>query len=388
MVSGLHISGTSRCSIKINTHDPWIQVLLPAPKNYWMMFNLWNPKARSKDWTMKKLTVAHVQINFSGVESDEEFPIDTRETPDLPPEIWGKAVWTQQESDKHSSYAIFDPSVNEYKDIEFINREWFFLDWQGNSFWVAPDWQVRNVYKLSLGTKSRPYIASPDQWQIELVGVFSNTESAASSTSVWTLEDLPTVDVIEECKFQEAATKLSRLSLHKTPVSQQPPTFSYDLNLYYTTLSPEQWDQPPTEGVLEPILEQPEEDTSMSTTHVQASWTFTTTSGSGGASAPPTFTGIVQTGRTASGASRGTLSGGTTSGAAGSSSGGGGRLTGPAGGPVQGGGAPLLGGPPDGPPGRGGGSREAGQGTGFSQQAQAGAVQAPVGTCTWNVRQK
>ena len=46
----------------------------------------------------------------------------------------------QRESDEHSSYAIFDPSINKYKDVKFINREWFFLDWQGDSFWVAPDW--------------------------------------------------------------------------------------------------------------------------------------------------------------------------------------------------------------------------------------------------------
>ena len=113
---------------------------------------------------MKKLIVAHIQLDFDGTGSDKEFPVDTRENPDLPPEIRGRVIWMCQESDKHSCYAIFDPSAKQYKDIEFINREWFFLDWQGDGFWVTQDWRVKNTSELSLGTKSRPYIASPDQY--------------------------------------------------------------------------------------------------------------------------------------------------------------------------------------------------------------------------------
>ena len=54
--------------------------------------------------------------------------------------------------------------------------------------------------ELGLGTKSRLYIALLDQQQIELAGVFSDTESVVPSTSVQTLKDLPTVDIIEEHK--------------------------------------------------------------------------------------------------------------------------------------------------------------------------------------------
>ena len=63
---------------------------------------------------------------------------------------------------------------------------------------------------------------------------------------------------------QEAASELSGLSLHEEPEF----TFGYDPNFNYATLSPEQWDQPPLEGTLETILEQPEEDHLMSATHV------------------------------------------------------------------------------------------------------------------------
>ena len=36
--------------------------------------------------------MAHIQIDFTGAEPNEEFPVNTRESPDLPPEIQGQAV--------------------------------------------------------------------------------------------------------------------------------------------------------------------------------------------------------------------------------------------------------------------------------------------------------
>ena len=141
--------------------------------------------------------MAHVQVNFGDDDSEDEV-LNLRSHPNLPTEIQGKAVWVQKEPQEQSHYAVYFDKEKRHILVEFINGDWYTIHWEEDLWWVSKNDWIRNTQERGLGTKSRPYISSPDQCQIKLAGIFSKTNSAAPSTLVQTLEDFPTVDVEEE----------------------------------------------------------------------------------------------------------------------------------------------------------------------------------------------
>ena len=268
--------------------------------------------------------MAHIQINFGDNNSEDEV-LNTRSHPNLPTEIRGKAIWVKKDPKEQSHYSVYFEDEKSHVLVEFINGDWYIIHWEEDLWWVSKNDRIKNTQERGLGTRSRPYISSLDQQRIELAGIFSETDSVAPSTSVQTLEDLPTIDVEEERQFQLAAAKLNQLSLND-PIPEQGSQFGYDPLLDYAALTPEQWDLPGAEGTFETIfkhpdeavLEHPDEDTLMSQTHIQASWTFTTTSSSGGTSAPTPSQGMIQGGGMSVGTSRSVLQGGVAVGTTGS----------------------------------------------------------------------
>jgi len=97
--------------------------------------------------------------------------------------------------------------------VEYINGQWYWINHKEGFWWTCQQARIKAPQKYNLGTKNRPFIKSPDIKRIELVGVFSESESEEKSQTQVTDSDLPTNNPQEDEAFKEATRDLKTLQL-------------------------------------------------------------------------------------------------------------------------------------------------------------------------------
>jgi len=108
-------------------------------------------------------------------------------------------------------YEVHVEAEEKVLPIEYINRHWYWINYEQGFWWTCPQAQIKAPQKYSLGTKAWPFIDLPDLKRIELASVFSESESDEKSWTQATESDFPMNDPQEDKAFEKAAKDLKEL---------------------------------------------------------------------------------------------------------------------------------------------------------------------------------
>ena len=171
----------------------------------------------------KAFTTLEEQIRVTFPDTDAQVAIVNRQCDDLPETIRGEAEWVNYTHTSASRYEIRGLE-GEHLPVEYINYNWYWINWEDGTFWTGRRNLISNIKTLKLGTDAHPYSAS--KIRKCTLGVDSlESEKAATEEEKDSLDE-----PIAEASFltitDQTAHELDQLRI--SPIDRQPtPTNPY-----------------------------------------------------------------------------------------------------------------------------------------------------------------
>ena len=107
----------------------------------------------------KAFTTLEEQIRVTFPDTDAQVAIVNRQCNDLLEMIRGEAEWVNYTNTPASQYKIRGLE-GEHLPVEYINYNWYWINWKDGTFWTGRRKLISNIKTLKLGTDMHPYSAS------------------------------------------------------------------------------------------------------------------------------------------------------------------------------------------------------------------------------------
>ena len=171
----------------------------------------------------KAFTTLEEQIRITFPDTDAQVAIVNRQCDDLPETIRGEAEWVNYTHTLASRYKIRGLE-EEHLPVEYINYNWYWINWEDGTFWTGRRNLISNIKTLKLGTDAHPYSAS--KIRKHALGVDSSESEKAATEEEKDSPDEPITDASFLTITDQTAHKLDQLRI--SPIDRQPtPTNPY-----------------------------------------------------------------------------------------------------------------------------------------------------------------
>ena len=173
--------------------------------------------------SQKLITTLEEQIRVTFPDTDAQIAIINRQCNNLPETIRGEAEWVNFAHTPASRYEICRLE-GEHLPVEYINYNWYWINWEDGTFWTGRRNLISNIKTLKLGTDAHPYSAS--RIGKHTLGVDSlESEKAVTEEEKDSLDE-PIMDASFLTITDQTAHELDQLRI--SPIDRQPtPTNPY-----------------------------------------------------------------------------------------------------------------------------------------------------------------
>ena len=171
----------------------------------------------------KAFSTLEEQIRITFPDTDAQIAIVNRQCNNLPETIRGEAEWVNFTHTPVSQYEIRGLE-GEHLPVEYINYNWYWINWKDRTFWTGRRNLISNIKTLKLGTDAHPYSAS--RIGKCALGVDSSESEKAATEEEKDSLDEPITDTSFLTITDQTAHELDQLRI--SPIDRQPtPTNPY-----------------------------------------------------------------------------------------------------------------------------------------------------------------
>jgi hypothetical protein len=152
-----------------------------------------------------------VKLQLPRNNKEVAFPNQTSD--DLPPEIKGKALWTNHTDPCQSAYYIY---IHKYHyPVKYINESWYHISWDVGTYHTKEGREIMQHLNIRLGTKHEPYL---DHMDAKCIHSKKSNDTEPTTTSKTNTEpqedqDTPIITHQESKIINQLATIMSTMMI-------------------------------------------------------------------------------------------------------------------------------------------------------------------------------